>query len=47
MVALGTRWDVDAVQLTGKDRLAYGRALDAVKGFGIPLDAAAMQKGYK
>jgi len=37
------RGDVDAVQLTGKDRLAYGRALDAVKGFGIPLDAAAIE----
>ena len=36
------RGDVDAVQLTGKDRLAYGRALDAVKDFGIPLDAAAI-----
>ena len=37
------RGDVDAVQLTGKDRLAYGRALDAVKDFGIPLDAAAIE----
>jgi integrase len=37
------RGDVDAVQLTGKDRLAYGRALDAVKEFGIPLDAAAIE----
>ena len=36
------RGDVDAVQLTGKDRLAYGRALDAIKDFGIPLDAAAI-----
>ena len=36
------RGDVDAVQLTGKDRLAYGRALDAVKDFGISLDAAAI-----
>jgi integrase len=36
------RGDVDAVQLTGKDRLAYGRALDAVKDLGIPLDAAAI-----
>src|SRR4029077_13339192 len=35
--------DVDAVQLTGKDRLTYGRALDAVKEFGIPLDAAAIE----
>ena len=37
------RGDADAVQLTGKDRLAYGRALDAVKEFGIPLDAAAIE----
>jgi hypothetical protein len=36
---------VDAVQLTGKDRLAYGRALDAVKAFEIPLDAAAIEYG--
>ncbi len=25
------RGDLDAVQLTGKDRLTYGRALDAIK----------------
>jgi integrase len=37
-----SRGDVDAVQLTGKDRLIYGRALDAIKDFGIPLDAAAI-----
>lgn len=37
------RGDVDAAQLTGKDRLAYGRALDAVKPFGTPLDAAAIE----
>ena len=37
------RGDVDAVQLTGKDRLAYGRALDAIKDFGIPLDAATIE----
>jgi integrase len=37
------RGDVDAVQLTGRDRLAYGRALDAVKEFEIPLDAAAIE----
>ena len=37
------RGDVDAVQLTGKDRLTYGRALDAVKEFGIPLDAVAIE----
>ncbi|MGB9277312.1 MAG: tyrosine-type recombinase/integrase, partial [Terrimicrobiaceae bacterium] len=37
------RGDADAVQLTGKDRLAYGRALDVVKEFGIPLEAAAIE----
>jgi integrase len=37
------RGDVDAAQLSGKDRLAYGRALDAVKEFEIPLDAAAIE----
>ncbi|MGB8465581.1 MAG: hypothetical protein WCE49_11595, partial [Terrimicrobiaceae bacterium] len=36
------RGDVDAVQLTGKDRLTYGRALDPIKDFGIPLDTAAI-----
>lgn len=37
------RGDADAVRLTGKDRLAYGRALDVVQEFGIPLDAAAIE----
>lgn len=37
------RGDVDAVQLTGRDRLTYGRALDAVKPFGAPLDVAAIE----
>jgi integrase len=37
------RGDVDAVQLTGKDRLIYGRALDAIKATGVPLDAAATE----
>ena len=37
------RGDVDAVQLTGRDRLTYGRALDAVKAFGSPLDAVAIE----
>jgi len=30
------------VQLTGRDRLIYGRALDAIRDFGLPLDAAAI-----
>src|SRR5262249_55315567 len=38
-----SRGDVDAALLTGKDRLVYGRALEAVKDFGLPLDAAAIE----
>jgi len=37
-----SRGDIDAMQLNGKDRLAYGRALEAVRQFNIPLDAAAI-----
>src|SRR5262245_59454304 len=38
-----SRGDMDAVQLSGKDRLVYGRALDAVKEFALPLDAVAIE----
>ena len=38
-----SRGDIDAVQLTGRDRLVYGRALDAVKEFDVPLDAVAIE----
>lgn len=38
-----SRGDVDAVQLSGRDRLVYGRALDAVRQFAVPLDAAAIE----
>ena len=38
-----SRGDVDAAQLSGRDRLVYGRALDAVKTFDLPLDAAAYE----
>lgn len=38
-----SRGDIDAVQLSGRDRLVYGRALEAVKEFEIPLDAAALE----
>jgi integrase len=38
-----SRGDVDAVQITGRDRLVYGRALEAVKQFDLPLDAAAIE----
>src|SRR5215469_6273328 len=38
-----SRGDVDAMQLTGRDRLVYGRAVEAVRGHGVPLDAAALE----
>src|SRR5262245_35489414 len=38
-----SRGDVDAVQLSGRDRLVYGRALDAIRQFDVPLDAAAIE----
>jgi integrase len=38
-----SRGDVDAMQLSGKDRLVYGRALEAVKEHGVPLDAVALE----
>jgi integrase len=38
-----SRGDIDAVQLTGRDRLVYGRALDAVREFDLPLDAVAVE----
>ena len=38
-----SRGDVDAVQLSGRDRLVYGRALEEVREFDLPLDAVAIQ----
>jgi integrase len=38
-----SRGDVDAMQLTGRDRLVYGRAVEAVREHGLPLDAAALE----
>jgi integrase len=38
-----SRGDMDAVQLSGKDRLEYGRAKDAVKDFALPLDSVAIE----
>ncbi len=38
-----SRGDVDAMQLSGRDRLIYGRALDAVRASGTQLDAAALE----
>jgi integrase len=40
-----SRGDVDAMQLSGKDRLVYGRAVEAVRAYGLPLDAAALEYG--
>ncbi len=38
-----SRGDIDAVQLTGRDRLVYGRALEAIREHSLPLDAAALE----
>ncbi|MBA3883840.1 MAG: hypothetical protein H0X73_14330 [Chthoniobacterales bacterium] len=38
-----SRGDVDAMQLSGRDRLIYGRALDAVRATGVQLDTAAIE----
>jgi integrase len=38
-----SRGDVDAAQLSGRDRLEYGRAKDAVKEFNLPLDLVAIE----
>lgn len=38
-----SRGDVDAMQLSGKDRLIYGRASEAVREHGVQLDAAAIE----
>ncbi|HEX3421716.1 MAG TPA: hypothetical protein VHT01_10815, partial [Candidatus Udaeobacter sp.] len=38
-----SRGDIDAVQLSGRDRLVYGRALEAIREHGLPLDAAAIE----
>jgi integrase len=38
-----SRGDIDAVQLTGRDRLVYGRALEAIREHALPLDAVALE----
>src|SRR4029453_14903178 len=38
-----SRGDMDAAQLSGKDRLEYGSAKDSVKDFNLPLDAVAIE----
>jgi integrase len=38
-----SRGDLDALHLTGKDRLIYGRALEAVRPLDMALDAAALE----
>lgn len=38
-----SRGDIDATQISGKDRLVYGRALDAIRNQDRPLDAVAIE----
>ncbi len=38
-----SRGDLNALHITGRDRLVYGRALDALGPLSIPLDAAAIE----
>jgi len=38
-----SRGDIDAVQLTGRHRLVYGRALEAIREHALPLDAVAIE----
>jgi len=38
-----SRGDLDAAQMTGRDRLVYGRALEAIRDHALPLDAAAIE----
>ncbi len=38
-----SRGDMDAVAITGKDRLIYGRALEAIRPLDMQLDAAALE----
>jgi len=38
-----SRGDLDALHITGRDRLIYGRALEAVRPLDVALDAAALE----
>lgn len=38
-----SRGDVDAAQLSGRDRLIYGRALEALRPWDVSLDGAALE----
>lgn len=38
-----SRGDLDALQITGSDRLIYGRALEAIRPFDVTLDGAALE----
>ena len=38
-----SRGDLDALHITGRDRLIYGRALEAVRPLDVTLDAAALE----
>ena len=40
-----SRGDMDALQLTGRDRLVYSRALESLRRSGVTLDAAAHEYG--
>src|SRR5439155_27272796 len=37
-----SRGDIDAVQLTGRDSLVYGRPLEGIREHALQLDAAAL-----
>lgn len=43
VVAKQARGDLDALLLTGKDRLIYGQALEEVRGWDVRLDQAARE----
>ena len=38
-----SRGDIDAMAVTGRDRLVYARALEAVRPLGVALDSAALE----
>lgn len=37
------RGQLEALQITGRDRVVYGRALEAIRALGVDLDVAAME----
>ena len=38
-----SRGDIDAMAVTGRDRVVYARALEAIRPLGVPLDSAALE----